>query len=269
MDFFDDDEQQTQLPPAIQPQRSSSNIHNAQQLKSKSSTQTLDEFGEFKSSEYKTSTDTQHLSLPLPPPPATPLASQPPIQSTEKPHALRRKSSVSSGSPPSALQQNTIANQVLSWISDPSPIHMSDGDDDDEKIDRAWQDAEGLMGGSNLHVHIGEIASRLCAAITAPAAKDLVDTLADSADKIDLKDVDALLESIQTHSQHSGGSPISYSKIYEIVWPEADTACGNDPAPPADNPDGDLVKAYLQLAEISSKTKLLEKQESNSTLTAS
>ncbi|KAJ1730540.1 hypothetical protein LPJ72_004425 [Coemansia sp. Benny D160-2] len=155
----------------------------------------------------------------------------------------------------------------------------------DADIDKAWEDAEGLMGGegSHMYIHIGEIATRLCSVITASnnaAADDLSsapstghpnrnpDPLSntsttdgeDHSYHHDDYSSESLLVSKQPKHRHLSKSKLDDPElVWNTVWPNTSGVAykDEDELPvPANNPSGDLVKAYLQLADIANKQRV-------------
>ncbi|KAJ2090668.1 hypothetical protein IW138_002482, partial [Coemansia sp. RSA 986] len=221
----------------------------------------------------------EQLLIPLPPPPKpTTLLSttQPPSPSAVVPSGRRqsasaRKAPVSDVSDASGSNTANMADQILDWISGRHPQQQQQQDKNkieyQENIDSAWRGAEGLMGGGpNMHIHIGEIATRLCSVIAAHEDAGPKETNArsdrqdrDQAEAANMEENcsnDALLSLVQCKRQHVSKSRINDSQqIWDAVWKNSnviDKGDGELPFP-QDNPNGDLVKAYLQLAEISSK----------------
>ncbi|KAJ1902252.1 hypothetical protein LPJ66_000139 [Kickxella alabastrina] len=167
---------------------------------------------------------------------------------------------VCTGPRPSTVRdpKDAAAEKILGWMAAaaaPIPAGGSDAGAGDV-IGNAWETAAGLMGGSHLGHHIGEIASRLCNVIPA-------DTLAAEQATYELNQVDGsdgvgLVESpgpweslagnLEPGLQDMAGQDVEHC-IRGIVWPWAGSSelskCSSEGAK-----DVDLVQAYLRLAQI-------------------
>ncbi|KAJ2868723.1 hypothetical protein GGI22_000684, partial [Coemansia erecta] len=139
-------------------------------------------------------------------------------------------------------------------------------------MDSAWMDAEGLMGGGpNMDMHVGEIATRLCSVIAAykSTGSNEVDIGNNKQDHdqggaANIKEgvsYDGSLSLIQHKCDGLSKPRINDPQsIWDVIWKRSNVADkSDDELPfPQNNPNGDLVKAYLQLAEISSKQTKVE-----------
>ncbi|KAJ1829075.1 hypothetical protein LPJ56_000675 [Coemansia sp. RSA 2599] len=114
----------------------------------------------------------------------------------------------------------------------------------------AWERASGLMGGSHMDAHIGEIASRLCSVIpagieTEEAGANEMPAVAEETDawKSLLDDDGVLSRSGETGAGRQQQGAFE-RRILDSVWPSGDNVW-------SDQVDGDLVNAYLRLADMS------------------
>ncbi|KAJ1721212.1 hypothetical protein LPJ53_004233 [Coemansia erecta] len=291
--LLDDSEaMQTQLPPALLPQTSRASVVASQaslgQTKAESAEET-DEFGDFlqnneQPSELLESTvpkatatvaaaeskknalgltlDKAVSSLTLfPPPPRTP-------QPLSTPGFEERKSATVEEAP-TAIEVpkdpvDVAADQVLSWISMSPKSDSNDKSNGDsgDTIENAWDSAAGLMGGTNIGTHIGEIASRLCSVIPADSTlssgfdrqKDVSDM---DSDEPDLEETDAwkslLLDAGGAeHSFASLESSHIERRIADTIWPCEDNVWSAASEIESETEE-DLVQAYLRLTAATAK----------------
>ncbi|KAJ1882188.1 hypothetical protein LPJ57_001111 [Coemansia sp. RSA 486] len=150
-----------------------------------------------------------------------------------------------------------VTDQVLQWISASNTVG-SEGNND--VVGDAWENASGLMGGSHMGAHIGEIASRFCSVI--PAETDnCKQPEAEEEEEPNVvpvaEETDAwreLLEdgfSTQTNAEEAASRAAFERRILDSVWPRDDNVWNGDADNQPEDPDGDLVNAYLKLADMS------------------
>ncbi|KAJ1648718.1 hypothetical protein J3B02_003593 [Coemansia erecta] len=173
------------------------------------------------------------------------------------------------------------ADQVLQWISTTNAGESSSNAGalrTQDAVRDAWDNASGLMGGSHMDEHIGEIASRLCSVIPANADNEQQsmwqsrDVFAEEEATNGEGDVPVAEETDAWRSllaedflQPVGNDgtmarqPLSFEQhILDSVWPrdnvwsgDTDTEQQLDDTDTDTDTDGNLVNAYLKLAEVS------------------
>ncbi|KAJ2785588.1 Haloacid dehalogenase-like hydrolase domain-containing protein 3 [Coemansia interrupta] len=265
---------QTQLPPALLPQTSKALVGQTEAAV----TQEADEFGEFlQNSEQpagipESSVSTKNaLGLTLdkavssltlfPPPPRTPQpSSTPDFKETTIAAAVQTPTTIEVPRDP----MDVAADQVLGWISTTPKDDINEESNvvSEELIQNAWDSAAGLMGGTNVGTHIGEIASRLCSVIPADSAlSNGLDCQEDASDidngVLDLEETDAwkslLLDAGGAeHSFANLESPHLENRIADTIWPCEDNVW-SAASEIGSETEEDLVQAYLRLTADTTK----------------
>ncbi|KAJ2441972.1 hypothetical protein H4S00_000046 [Coemansia sp. D1744] len=281
-----DDQQSCGLGPVIQPQPKTTRKVTEQLAKlnigSTEDPATLspdaddaDEFGDFLQSEAagstwspsepqqtapdssrgSTSTEAVALRLPQPPPPAS--SSRPSLDMDPSiPLNARSRQSTTIGSELRAQSQpldpmDSAAEQVLEWISNAHPATSTENASSQllDSIEEAWGSAVGLMGGSDIKPHIGEIATRLCAVLPATTSQTIN---IQPPTAIVMPSVDTIVELSTVTSTVRSWTLIENTaqKVFDLVWPfyskPKDLVAVEDTADERKN----LVNAYLRLAEM-------------------
>ncbi|KAJ2224046.1 hypothetical protein IWW45_008190, partial [Coemansia sp. RSA 485] len=150
-----------------------------------------------------------------------------------------------------------MTDQVLQWISASNTVGAEGNND---VVGDAWENASGLMGGSHMDAHIGEIASRFCSVIPAEtdnrkqpeAGEEEEPNVVPVAEETDAWR--ELLEggfSTQTNAEEAASRAVFERRVLDSVWPRDDNVWNGDADNQAEDPDGDLVNAYLKLADMS------------------
>ncbi|KAJ2081020.1 hypothetical protein H4R24_002635 [Coemansia sp. RSA 988] len=207
-------------------------------------------------SEHTNGDELLPYSLPQPPPPAS--SSQPNLDGKVNAggNVRSRRGTISDGHTQSSEYQeseNAIADQLLSWISGTEGSVPSDHITVEHAglmvdIAHAWEDAEGLMGGSNPSTHIAEIATRLCTTIPPnpqyeQTRKPLSPTTILQADPIE-GPISVLLSRKCAESSYRLLPETSIAlQSYNLVWPLYSNTRSADE-------DTDLTSAYLHIAKM-------------------
>ncbi|KAJ2137813.1 hypothetical protein IW136_003366 [Coemansia sp. RSA 678] len=205
------------------------------------------------SSRDSTSTEAVALRLPQPPPPAS--SSRPSLDMDSSiPLNARSRQSTTVGSELRAQSRpldpvDSAAEQVLEWISNTHPATSTDNASSQvlDSIEEAWGSAVGLMGGSDIKPHIGEIATRLCAVL--PAASQTISIQPPTA--IVMPSVDTIVDLSTATSTARSWTLVENTaqKVFDLVWPfyskPKDLVAVEDTTDEREN----LVNAYLRLAE--------------------
>ncbi|KAJ2809045.1 hypothetical protein H4R20_000409 [Coemansia guatemalensis] len=207
-------------------------------------------------SEHINGVEVLPFSLPQPPPPASASRPRADVETKTSDKIRSRRGTIAdvhtllSGH---QAPEATIADQLLSWISGTENSTLSDHTSVDHSepmtdIARAWEHAEGLMGGSNPSTHIAEIAARLCnAALPNPQHEQTSNPL--SSITIPLTDpieasIDDLLSRKCAESTYRILPETSIvQQTYNLVWPLYSHTRPVDV-------DTDLTSAYLRIAEM-------------------
>ncbi|KAJ2852033.1 hypothetical protein IWW36_000612 [Coemansia brasiliensis] len=255
----DDDQNSCNLTSAIQPQpkfpdlsQRLSNLNLATvSNKHTESSEDDDEFGEFLQSSAASGADllAKPNSNNTTSQPAPPLR---PVLNTNKPESSKARRNTIATPLPLSSSSHCIADQILDWISDPKlPANPhAAAPETDNAIDRAWDSAAGLLGGTDIRPHIGEIATRLCSAI--PRASPPTKQASDSPPAIVLLSAESIAELSETLLAAQSSSAIGFGQqISDIVWPQ------HKPAPlhslrSTTISNDDLVNAYLRLVDNNS-----------------
>ncbi|KAJ1744359.1 hypothetical protein LPJ68_000039 [Coemansia sp. RSA 1086] len=231
----DDDQYSCNLTPAIQPQPKPPDL--SQQLSSlnlataSNGATDDDEFGEFlQSAEPNSNVPVKSH--------ATQTTLRPAITNKLECATARRNTIAT---PQQSNSSQCIADRILGWISDPKLTSL--GSLPDDAIDRAWDSAAGLLGGTDLKPHIGEIATRLCSAIPrdSPAANQTPELL--SATMLSAEKTAELSESLLVKPLSSSAS--FGRQINSIAWPQYKPTTSK----PTAVSNEDLVSAYLRLVD--------------------
>ncbi|KAJ2393944.1 hypothetical protein GGI05_002261 [Coemansia sp. RSA 2603] len=276
--LLDDSEAvQTKLPPALLPQTSKSSIGTSQASIGQTKAETVeetDEFGEFlqnneqpseipdlkaskvtaaenKKNALGLTLDKAVSSLTLLSP--TQPSSTPAVE--ESNNAVADQVTKATEAPRDPM--DVAADQVLSWMS-PTPKFESKDEniiEGEDTILNAWDSAVGLMGGTNIGIHIGEIASRLCSVI--PEDNPLLNgfdaqkNTSDKDDGLDLEETDAWKSLLMD----AGGAEQSFAKlespniekrVADTIWPCEDNVWSASSEIESETEE-DLVQAYLRL----------------------
>ncbi|KAJ2706778.1 hypothetical protein H4R19_004976 [Coemansia spiralis] len=222
-DDDDDHGRAPNLPPALQPQRpataEASTAEQLRRLEVASDKDDADDFGDFLHSEAADD------SWPAPEQPG------PGVASPSEPRD----------------PMGAAAAQLLAWISSAPKDGAAADPPPDASVaaaSAAWESAEGLMGGANPGLHLGEIATRLCSAIppwphhAAPADAEQ-------------PPAEVSLESACRAAEAAAPVlPLDCAQLssltYGLVWPMYADRSPNEP--PAGE-DARLADAYLRLAK--------------------
>ncbi|KAI8319554.1 hypothetical protein GQ54DRAFT_32903 [Martensiomyces pterosporus] len=189
------------------------------------------------------------IPSPLPPPPS---GSKPGtvagaiLGNTQEAHTLSRRPTLDSRKSSISAREDPLelaSDQVLSWMSAADTRGQSAGALA-ERINSTWESAAGLFGG-NQSDHIAEIARRIGAVIPEGRGDLAGDRAADLV--VSKTDIDGILaESLLCVADKRQSADVG-SRLRGVIWPrDTQSEVERDVSI-----DGDLVHAYLRLAEMS------------------
>ncbi|KAJ1728342.1 hypothetical protein LPJ61_004084 [Coemansia biformis] len=149
---------------------------------------------------------------------------------------------------------NIAASQLLEWISGPGVPEDRDTTGPDAgplpgaDALAAWASAEGLMGGSDLTLHLGEIASRLCSIVppwpqhVEPADMDQKPITVSLEPVYNTLGPATVVDAVRTSTDGTRLNTLAYN----LVWP---MYADHGPPETCTSEDDGLVNAYMRLAE--------------------